>query len=284
MTVHQHTTSTTPAPGVPIDRPTTDTSRTTEIRKAGAVRRAVLVAAGVVGCVVPTVWSLNFVRMLATGELAEHRFHQLTGQGLLLTAVWLGSLVPMLVAAWRGRRPSTAAGLLHLSFLGVGVACSIAAPQGGARELMGLIAVTGAVVWLALPHRARLRVPVDVAPAGLAVALLAGAVVAPYAVDQIALQHEATGMHADNPHYFDMAWLTLTLALAGVLGGLLPAARRLQAVAGAGLFLTGVAMLALSEGALDGVLLTGVGALQLAAWQVGDRVRRTAIGHAERTR
>ena len=55
--------------------------------------------------------------------------------------------------AGRGRRPSTAAGLLHLTFVGVGLACSVAAPGGGAPILTGLIAVTGALVWAALPLR-----------------------------------------------------------------------------------------------------------------------------------
>ena len=104
---------------------------------------------------------------------------------------------------------------------------------------MALIAATGTVVWLALPRRARLRGPVDaLAPVSLALALLApAAVVAPYAVDQISLQHVATGLHADNPHFFDMAWLTLVLALVGLLGALLGTARVLQVVSGAGLAL-----------------------------------------------
>lgn len=265
MTVHQHT-GTTLTSALPTT-PTPDAPR-----RPSGLRRGVLVAGGVFGCLVPSVWTLNFLRMLATGDLAEHRFHQLTGQGLLLTALWLGALVPMLVAAWRGYRPGTASALLHLSFFGIGTACAVAAPQGGSRELMVLILVTGSVVWLALPRRARLRVPVDVAPVALTAALLAGAVVAPYAVDQIGLQHDATGMHADNPHYFDMAWLTLTLAVAGLLGALLPTARQLLAVAGGGLALTGIAMLALSEGVLDGVLFTGVGMLLMVAWRLGAMV------------
>jgi hypothetical protein len=239
---------------------------------------------GVAGCLLPTVWTVNFIRMLATGELADHRFHQLTGQGLLLTSLWLGALVPMLVAGWRGRRPATWAALLHLSFVGVGAACALAAPQGGARELMGLIAVTGTLVWLALPQRARLRCAVEVSPLALAPALLAGAVVAPYAVDQIALQHVATGLHADNPHFFDMAWLTLVLALLGLLGALLRPARVLQAVAGAGLAATGVAMLALGEGTSTGTLFAGVGLALVAARALASRREVVAIRHGARQR
>ena len=84
-------------------------------------------------------------------------------------------------------------------------------------------------------------------------------------------------MHAENPHFFDMAWLTMTLASVALLGALLPAARRLQAVGGAGLALTGIAMLALAEGTLDGVLLTGVGTLLLAAWQVSNTLAKLEV-------
>lgn len=272
MTVHQHTSSTSTSNTA---RPAPDTrtrvATGAERRTPSRPRRAAILGAAVVACALPAVWTVNLSRMLATGDLAEHRFHQLTGQGLLLIALWLGSLVPMLLAAWRGRRPGGAPALLHLSFVAVGTACALAAPQGGARELMAVIAGTGVVVWLALPLRARLRTRTDVAPVSLALALLAAAVVAPYAVDQIALQHAATGHHAQNPHYFDMAWFTLVLALVGVQGALLPTARALQAVAGAGLAATGAAMLALDQGIITGTLFTVVGALLAAAWFVTSR-------------
>ena len=275
MTVPTHASSTTSSvPTAPVASPEGR-------RRPSRRRRAALLVAAVVGCLLPTVWTANFIRMLATGELADHRFHQLTGQGLLLTSLWLGALVPMLVAGWRGRRPATAPALLHLAFVGVGTACAIAAPQGGALELMGLIGVTGTVVWLALPRRARLRSAVDVAPLSLAPALLASAVVAPYAVDQIALQHVATGLHADNPHFFDMAWLTLVLAVVGVLGALLRPARALQAVSGAGLAATGVAMLVLGEGTTTGTLFTVSGLLLAAAWALSSRRALTEIRHGD---
>jgi hypothetical protein len=272
MTVPVHTSttsSTSTRPGPPAG----------DLRRPGRARRAALLVAGVVGCLLPTVWTVNFIRMLATGELADHRFHQLTGQGLLLTSLWLGALVPMLVAGWRGRRPSTAPAVLHLSFVVVGTACALAAPQGGARELMALIGATGTLVWLALPRRARLRGPVDVSPLSLAPALLASAVVTPYALDQIALQHVATGLHAADPHFFDMAWMTLVLAVVGLLGALLRRARVLLAVSGAGLAATGIAMLALGEPTTTGTLFTGAGLLLAAAWALTSRREVVAIRH-----
>ena len=90
---------------------------TTSVRPSRR-RRVALVAAGVLSCALPTVFTLNISRMLVVGELSEHRFHQLTGQGLLLFLVWFAGLVPLLRAGWAGRRPSTAAGLLHLTFVG----------------------------------------------------------------------------------------------------------------------------------------------------------------------
>ena len=212
---------------------------------------------------------------------AEHRFHQLTGQGLLLTALWLGGLVPLVIAGWRGRRPGVGPALLHLTFVGVGIGCALVAPQGGARELMVIITATGALVWLALPRRPRLRgAVVDLAPASLAAALLTSAAVAPYAVAQIGLQHLATGHHAQNPHYFDMAWLVLVLAVIGVLGSLLRDARGLQLWAGAGIAVTGVAMLALGEGTARGAVFVAVGALLVGAWTLVRRGEPSQIaGH-----
>ena len=123
MTVPTHASSTTSSvPTAPVASPEGR-------RRPSRRRRAALLVAAVVGCLLPTVWTANFIRMLATGELADHRFHQLTGQGLLLTSLWLGALVPMLVAGWRGRRPATAPALLHLAFVGVGTACAIAAQR-----------------------------------------------------------------------------------------------------------------------------------------------------------
>ncbi len=84
--------------------------------------------------------------MLLTGELSDHRFHQATGQGLILFALWLLPILAMVRAAWQGRRPSTAAGSLHLVLIGAGTVCAAVAPRGGAPFLVGIIAVTGALL------------------------------------------------------------------------------------------------------------------------------------------
>ena len=227
-------------------------------------RRAALGVTGFLACALPVLWVVNLSRMVLVGELAEHRFHQLTGQGLLTAALWLAALLPLLRAGWRGERPGTATGLLHLAFVAVGLVLSVIAPQGGAFVLMAVIAATGALVWLALPLRPRLGT-LEVAPAPLAAALLLSAAVAPYAVDQIALQHVATGHHAENPHYFDMAWMLVTCAALGVLGSLVAGTRRLLAWSGVPVVLTGVAMLALDQPTGTGLLLLGAGALVLVA-------------------
>lgn len=241
------------------------------------LRRVALGVTGLLACALPLMWVVNLSRMVLTGELADHRFHQLTGQGLLTAALWLAALLPLLHAGWRGRRPSAATGLLHVSFVGVGLAAAAVAPQGGALVLLAVIAATGALVWLALPRRPRLD-GLDLAPAPLAAALLMSAVIAPYAVDQIALQQVATGHHADNPHYFDMAWLLLTCAALGVLGSVVRGARRLLLWAGAPVVLTGIAMVALDEGTGQGLSLVAAGAAVLATGAVlefaGQRPRR----------
>ena len=70
-------------------------------------RRATLAVVGVLACALPAMFTLNVTRMLATGALPEHRFHQLTGQGEILFALWLWPVLAMLHAGWRGRRPGT---------------------------------------------------------------------------------------------------------------------------------------------------------------------------------
>ena len=86
----------------------------------------------------------------------------------------------------------------------------------------GIVVVSGALLWLALPVRPRLRLPVQVDPLLTPLALVAAAVATPYVLDQIALQNAATGLHAQNPHYFDMAWMVTTLVVVGILGAVLP--------------------------------------------------------------
>jgi hypothetical protein len=115
----------------------------------------------------------------------------------------------------------------------------VAAPGGGAPALVGLVVVFGGLLWLALPVRPRLRLPVRVDPVLMPLALVTAAVATPYVLDQIALQNAATGLHAENPHYFDMAWMVTTLVMVGILGAVLPAVRRLALVAGVGLVWTG---------------------------------------------
>ena len=153
--------------------------------------------------------------MLVTGEPAEHRFHQLTGQGLLLCALWLGGLVPLLRAGWSGRRPSSAAGLLHLAFMATGVVAAAAATGGGAPALVGLVVVIGALLWLVLPVRPRLRLPVQVDPVLTPLALVAAAVRRRTSLTRSRSRTPQPAIHAQNPHFFDMAWMVSTLVVVG---------------------------------------------------------------------
>ena len=210
------------------------------VRRPSRLRRTGLVAAGFLACVLPTVFTINITRMLLVGELSEHRFHQLTGQGLVLFALWLCALVPLVRAGWSGRRPSSLAGWLHVLFMATGVVCAAAATGGGALYLVGIIVVTGALVWLALPVRPRLRLSLRIDPALAPVAFVAAAVSTPYVLEQITLQNAAVGHHAQNPHFFDMAWLVTALVGMALLAALLPGVRRLGVAAGAGLAWTGL--------------------------------------------
>jgi hypothetical protein len=52
-------------------------------------------------------------------------------------------------------------------------------------------------------------VPIRVDPLQLPTTL-APAICTPYVLEQIALQNAAIGHRANNPHYFDMAWMLVT--------------------------------------------------------------------------
>ena len=234
--------------------------------RPSGVRRAALLGAGFLACAVPAVFAVNLSRMLLLGELPGHRLHQLTGQGLLLVALWLAGLVPQLQAGWAGRAPRPSAVLLQLGFVVSGVLCTMAAPLGGAPFLLGYIVVTGLLVQLALPVREWLRnLSVRVAPAGLTASLVLAAVAAPYVVAQLELQHAATGHHATNPHYFDMAWLVASFAALALVAAVVVQARSLLLWAGGGVLLTGTAMVALQAGVGTGAAFIATGLALVAA-------------------
>ena len=251
----------------PLTVPSTSTSSEapTARHRPSAVRRTFVVAASAVALVVPIVFTVNIGRMLLTGVETEHRFHQATGQGLVLFALWLGALIPLVVAGWRGEQPSTAAGMRHLTLLGVGGAAAAAAPGGGAPALMVVLTIPGALLWLALPRRPRLRGRIEVHPVLLPVALVVTAVLAPYAVDQVALQNAATGHHADNPHFFDMAWVSGIVMVLALLAGLIRPARSLAWWVGGCCAAIGAAGLGFGESATWSAGVLGLGVVTLAA-------------------
>jgi hypothetical protein len=208
--------------------PVPSTEASTGASRPSVRRRVAIAAAALVSCAIPVTFTVTITGMLVTGAEADHRFHQLTGQGLILTTLWLGAILPLVRAGWRGRRPSTAAGYRHLAFAGTGIAASAVAAGGGARILMAVIVVTGTMLWAALPLRPRLRGTVAVDPVLTPLALLIGAVFMPYAVDQLALQNAATtGYHSHNPHLFDMAWMVTTVTVLALLGAVVREARGL---------------------------------------------------------
>lgn len=231
-------------------------------------RRTAVGVTAFLACAIPVVFTVNLARMLVTGVEPDHRFHQATGQGLILCALWLGALIPLVRAAWSGRRPSTAAGLMHLAFAGSGVVCAAVAPGGGAPLLIGVIVITGALLWLAMPLRPQLRGRVRLDPFLAPLALALAAFLTPYALDQLALQNLATtGHHSQNPHLFDMAWTSVTLIVLAALAALLPAARSLVAWVAVSCLGFGVAGLAFGEGTTWSLLALAFGVVSaVAAW------------------
>jgi hypothetical protein len=168
-----HAPTTTPTDPATVSNPSVPVVRPSIPRRVAVATTAFLTLA------LPAMFTVNITRMLLTGVETDHRFHQATGQGLILFALWLGALVPLVRAGWRGRRPSAAAGWRHLVLVVSGAACAAAAPGGGAPVLVAVIAVTGALLWWALPVRPALRASVRLDPMLTPVALLAAAFFTP---------------------------------------------------------------------------------------------------------
>jgi hypothetical protein len=228
--------------------------------RPSALRRTALVAAAVPACALPTLWGAGAVAELVTGAERDHLFHQLTGQGLLLSALWLGALIQLLVAGWRGARPSSAAGLAHVAVVvGAAVAAALAPGNGGAI-VAAIALVTGALVWLALPQRPTIAVS-GLDPVLTPIALGAAALFAPFVVSEAALQRGAHDEHAEFSHYFDMAWISVALVVLALAAAVVPAARRLALVAMLGTLGIGAARFLITPEVTWSLVAVGLGAV-----------------------
>jgi len=230
------------------------------------LRRAAVVGTGLLACLLPVSFGLSAAGMLVTGVEADHRFHQVTGQGVLLSALWLGALLPLVVAGLRGRRPSTSTALHHLAVVAAALVAGALAPGVGGALVAGYAAVTGALVWSALPVRPRLRGAftrgLDLALVPLA--LLTAALVTPFALSEVDLQNALVDEHAEMAHYFDMAWVVLALLGLAVAAALAPAARALSVWASTGLLVTGAARYLLTDEVTWSASAVALGAAGLA--------------------
>jgi hypothetical protein len=189
-------------------------------RSAG--RTLAMALAALLACAIPIVWGISTAVQLATGEEADHRFHQLTGQGLVLSAVWLSGLIPIIAAGWRRRRPDPGVVTQHLCLVAAAAVSGVLAPQGGGLFVAGLALVTSGLLWWALPVPVTLRNPTDRPdPLAAALAPLGSALLIAYAVAELGMQRTSGDEHARVAHYFDMSWLALTAALALLVGAAL---------------------------------------------------------------
>jgi hypothetical protein len=232
--------------------------------RPSALRRSALALTGVAAGALPLAWGISSLVQLVTGAEPEHRFHQLTGQGVLLAVLWLGALLPLLVAGWRGRRPAPAAAVAHVALVVGVVIAGLLAPGNGGLLLAGIVVVTGGLIWLALPvrpGRPAARLDPLLAPAALA----AAALYAPFVIDQAARQRAFADEHARMSHYFDMAWLGTLVVLLLVAAALIPAARRLALAAGASSVVIGLARLVFTSDGTWSWLAAAVGVVAVGA-------------------
>jgi hypothetical protein len=257
-------TSPTPTP-TPAPAPTP----TPTPRPALSVPRRIALGAGtLLTAALPVVWGISSAGDLITGTQPDHRFHQVTGQGLLLSALWLGALLPLIVAGWRRRTPPVAAALAHLAVAAAVVGAAILAPGNGGALVAAIIVGTGALLWAALPVRPQLRRVldgVDVDPVLAPIGLLVTALLTPYLFHQAALQRAMADEHAQLSHYFDMAWVSLIVIAFALLAALLSGARPLALPMAGALLVLGVAGLVFLDTAVWPVLAVALGALAAAA-------------------
>jgi hypothetical protein len=239
----------------PLDRTTT---------RPSALRRIALAVTGLLACLLPTVWTIGVVAELVTGAERDHLFHQFTGQGLLLGALWLGGLIPLLIAGWRGVRPSPVAAALHLSVVVGGVVAAALSPGNGGLLVAAIVLMTGALVWTALPLRPRV-VPSGLDPVLAPLALASAALFVPFALSEAGLQNAMHDEHAEFSHNFDMAWIGVALVLAAVAAAAVPAARRLALWAMLGVAVVGGARYAFTPETTWSLLAAGLGLVGAAA-------------------
>jgi hypothetical protein len=174
-------------------------------------RRIATAVALVIAGLLPFVWSISAVVSFIGGEDGgEHRFHDLTGVGVVLGVLWLGAVIGLVREG--GRRPAALAQLL-----GVGVAAAVATALSGESPVLPVVVLVPGVVLLALrSDRTDLR-RLRPSPAIAALAIAAAVPLVPYAVGQAHLQAASHDAHASLEHYFDMAWIALAIPVtAGV--------------------------------------------------------------------
>jgi hypothetical protein len=241
--------------------------------RPSALRRTAVVVAGVLAGLLPTVWTLGTAVELLTGAERDHLFHQFTGQGLLFGVLWLGGLLPLVVAGWRGRRPGAAPALLHGSVVvGAAVAAGLA-PGNGGVAVAGIVLVTGALVWAALPQRPAI-VPAGLDPVIAPLALASAALMTPFVLSESALQRAMGNEHATFSHYYDMAWISVALVLVVAAAAVVPAARSLAVWAMAGITVVGAARFVFTPDVRWSVVAVTLGIVGAAA--VAARLARRA--------
>ena len=140
---------------------------------------------------------------------------------------------------------------------------------------MAVVTVTGALLWAALPVRPRLRAPVALDPVLTPLALAVAAVLVPFAVDQLQQQLVTTaGYHAENPHLFDMAWVTLVLTVLALVGAGIRQARSLLRWVGGACCVIGGAGLVLGEPVVWSASVLVLGVVTLVGASLGQSRNR----------
>lgn len=244
------------------------------VTRPSVQRRVAVGVTGFLAGALPLMWGAGSLLELVGGNQPDHRFHQVTGQGVLLAVLWLYGVLRVAAAGWRGRRPSAPAALGHLAFVAATALTAATVPGEGVVAVAAIVAVTGGLLWLAVPQRPWLRgLKPALDPMLAPVALLGAALYTPFVLAQRTLQATSHDEHAQLTHYFDMAWVCLAIVALGAVAALVPAGRRLAVLAGAGTVVIGVARLAFVGEVAWSLAAVGLGLAGIALALLRTRVR-----------
>ena len=155
------------------------------------------------------------------GAERDHLFHPVHRPGPAARR-WLGGLLPLLIAGWRGMRPSPVAAALHLSVVVGGI---VAAWHRATADSSSPPSSWSPAHWSGRRCRCGPSSRAASDPVLAPLALASAALFVPFVLSEAGLQNGMHDEHAEFSHNFDMVWIGVALVLAAVAAATVQAAQ-----------------------------------------------------------